>query len=123
MISLMEILLNEVGGPTDSLIIDAINNNKIITIYYKGDKETAPGWRTGVIPVCFGITNGKKYLRAWQTAGKTLTYTPEWKLFRVDRIRNWNVAGTKKALEVPDNRFNPSGDKQISRIIAIAKYK
>lgn len=126
MISLYEILINEVSGPTDSLIIDAINNKKIIALYYMGDKETAPGWRSGIIPVCFGTKNTKKgsfkYIRAWQTAGKTLSQVPEWKLFRVDRIRNWNVSSSKKADTVPDSRFNKSGDKFMDRIIVMAKF-
>lgn len=126
MINLYEILINEVSGPTDSIIVDVINNNKMVAFYYKGDKETAPGWRTGIIPVCFGTKNTKrgtfKYIRAWQTAGKTLSQVPEWKLFRVDRIRNWNI-GSRKAMEVPDNRFNSSGDKFMDRIIVIAKFK
>lgn len=91
-----------------------------------GDKETAPGWRSGIIPVCFGTKNTKKgsfkYIRAWQTAGKTLSQVPEWKLFRVDRIRNWNVSSSKKADTVPDSRFNKSGDKFMDRIIVMAKF-
>ena len=122
MISLMQILLNEAAGPTDSIIIDAVTNKRVIALYYKGDKETSPGWRIGIVPVCFGITNGKKYLRAWQTSGKTLSEVPEWKLFRVDRIRNWNVVGNKTATDVPDDRFNPNGDKQIRNVLAIAKF-
>lgn len=126
MIRLYEILINEVSGPTDSLVIDAINNKKYVALYYMGDKETAPGWRTGIIPVCFGTKNTSKgtfkYIRAWQTAGKTLTQVPEWKLFRLDRIRNWNVSGTKKATEVPDSRFNSSGDKFMDRVIVMAKF-
>lgn len=126
MIHLHEILINEVSGPTDSIIIDVINNNKIVAFYYKGDKENAPGWRTGIVPVCFGTKNTKrgnfKYIRAWQPAGKTLSQIPDWKLFRVDRIRNWNI-GSKKATEVPDQRFNPSGDKFMDRVIVISKFK
>lgn len=126
MIRLYEILINEVSGPSDSLVIDAINNKKYVALYYMGDQETAPGWRTGIIPVCFGTKNTKrgtfKYIRAWQTAGKTLTYVPEWKLFRLDRIRNWNVSGKKKATEVPDSRFNSMGDKFMDRIIVMAKF-
>lgn len=122
MISLLEILLNEIGGPTDDLLKNAVEKKQIIALYYKGDKETSPGWRIGVVPVCFGITNGKKYLRVWQNGGKTLSQIPDWKLLRVDRIRNWNVIGKKVATEVPDERFNPNGDKQIQKIIAIAKF-
>jgi hypothetical protein len=32
------------------------------------------------------------------------------------------VIGKKVATEVPDERFNPNGDKQIQKIIAIAKF-
>lgn len=122
MISLTEILLLTEAAPQDSVLVKAINDKKIIAIYYKGDRENSAGWRTGVIPVCFGLTDGKKYLRVWQTAGKTLTEVPGWKLFRVDRIRNLNVLSSKTADKVPDSRFNPSGDRQIQNILAIAKF-
>ena len=122
MISLTEILLLTEAAPQDSVLVNAINDKKIIAIYYKGDRENSPGWRTGIIPVCFGLTDGKKYLRVWQTAGKTLTEVPGWKLFRVDRIRNLNVLSTKTADKVPDSRFNPSGNRQILDILAIAKF-
>jgi predicted DNA-binding transcriptional regulator YafY len=122
MISLTEILLLTEAAPQDSVLIGAVKEKKIIALYYKGDRENSPGWRTGIIPVCFGTTAGKKYLRVWQTTGKTTTQIPGWKLLRVDRISNINVLSKKTADKVPDSRFNSSGDKQIQNILAIAKF-
>ena len=122
MISLTEILLLTEAAPQDSVLVNAVNDKKILALYYKGDRENSPGWRTGIIPVCFGITSGKKYLRVWQTTGKTTTQIPGWKLLRVDRISNINVLSKKTADSVPDSRFNSSGDRQIQNVLAIAKF-
>lgn len=130
MISLYEILINEAGfKPLESVILKAIENKQIIAIYYKGDKESSAGWRKGVIPLVYAEYKGNKYIRAWQTDGKTLSSTPDWKLFRVDRIRNWNVVSQKTITTPPDSRWNPSGDdwnkhigKGFDKIIKIAKF-
>ena len=131
MISLYDILINEAttSSEVEKAMLNAIRNKRTIAIYYKGAKEGSGGWRKGVVPVMMGIYNGKKYIRAWQRSGKTLTGTPQWKLFRLDRIRNWNIASKATNDTPPGPNFNPNGDdwnkhigKGFERIIAISKY-
>lgn len=131
MISLYDILINEATSSTnvERVMRTAIKNKQTIAIYYKGAKEGSGGWRKGVVPVMLGMYNGKKYIRAWQKDGKSLTGTPKWKLFRLDRIRNWNVSSKETNTTPPGPNFNPNGDnwnkhigKGFDRILAISKY-
>jgi predicted DNA-binding transcriptional regulator YafY len=116
-----KVVKTELSG-MDKQIADAIVNKRIIKLYYQGDKEEDPGWRTSVKPVCFGSRKGVKYVRAWQDSGKTITKVPAWKLFRLDRIGEWQVAGTKTFYTPPRADFNPSGDKHLDIIYAIADF-
>lgn len=101
---------------------DAIINKRVVSFDYMGDKENAPGKRTGVEPVCYGITKNRKYIRAWQRTGDTTSKVPAWKFFRVDRIKNWQPTGTETFTAPPSANFNPNGDKHIDKIIAIADF-
>lgn len=107
-------------------IIDDINNNRAITIYYIGDKQNKPGWRT-ILPVAYGSHSSKTYgdkdyIRAWQWKGDTVRGIPKWKLFRVDRVKNWNRVSTQIIKDAPDPRYNPKGDKWMDKIYAFAKF-
>ena len=110
MISLYTMLVNEARTPVESVILNAIKNKQQLALYYMGDKEESPGWRRGVYPLVLATYKGNKYVRAWQEGGKTLSDIPEWKLFRLDRIRNWNAASQKQLTSPPDSRWNPNGD-------------
>lgn len=115
-------------------IVDSIVNKRYVKFYYKGDKENKPGYRTSVQPVCYGVTNGKKYLRAWQDEGDTYRGKlpkdneeyrpmPGWRFFREDRISMNTYQETGKNFTVPPRAdYNPSGDKHINDVIAIAKF-
>lgn len=129
MISLYNILINEASTPVETAILNAIKNKQQVALYYMGDKEEGPGWRKGVYPLLLATYKGKKYVRAWQESGKTLSQVPEWKLFRLDRIRNWNLMSTKRLTAPPDSRWNPNGDnwkafgkRGFDSIIAQAKF-
>lgn len=105
--------LEEGFSPSFDTIKDAVVNKRVITIYYMGDKETSPGWRT-ILPVYFGarVVDGSKkdYIRAWQNKGKSVRGIPKWKLFRTDRIKNWNLSSNLSFNQPPDPRYNPSDD-------------
>jgi hypothetical protein len=101
---------------------EAVINKRVVSFEYMGDKENAPGVRTKVEPVCYGITKGKKYLRAWQRTGDTTSKVPAWKFFRVDRIKNFKPTGNETFTAAPSANFNPNGDKHIDKIIAIADF-
>ena len=115
-------------------IVDAVENKRVVTIYYQGDKENAAGQRD-IYPVCYGSTNGRLYLRAWQSTGETVRGKlpkdnsqhrpmPGWRFFRTDRISSFKVKGneTFRRPGSGDAPFNPAGDHQITRVIAISDF-
>ncbi len=84
-----------------SKVMDAINNHDLVTIYYDGDETINKGYRT-IEPYVFGVTKaGNDAIRAWQTKGASdtpngdgkdkLKEIPGWRMFRLDRIKNWNT--------------------------------
>jgi hypothetical protein len=105
--------INEAFSPSKDTIISSVVNKRVIVIYYLGDDETSPGWRT-ILPVYYGartVKDGTKdYIRAWQNKGKTISGIPKWKLFRTDRIRNWNLSSNLSFDRPPDPRYNPNDD-------------
>lgn len=134
-IGLRKLLLNEAVG--ENLIRDAINDHKILYIYYSGDDAMQKGFRT-IRPFVLGThkESGNKVLRAWQDAGSSLSYRnqptssrwghryekgheyfdnpkrsgtqPGWRLFRVDKITSVMPTGEKFN---PHEFFNVNGVK------------
>lgn len=114
-------LLLESFEPNHNALIKLINDRHVATIYYKGDKENAAGWRT-IEPVAYGLGhNGVKYVRAWQRKGKTTTFIPGWKFFRLDRMRNWNIA-SQEIFDKMRPGYNTQGDKHLSKIFVQARF-
>jgi hypothetical protein len=109
---------------------DAITNKRIVKMYYKGDEEEAPGWRTDVQAVCYGSRKGVKYVRAWVGSGKSVSADkspekkalPGWRFFRQDRIQKWEVDATKTFKAPPKADFNPKGDKLMDTIFCISDF-
>ena len=109
---------------------DAITNKRIVKMYYKGDEEEAPGWRTEVQAVCYGSRKGVKYVRAWVGSGKSVSGEkpdsqkplPGWRFFRQDRIQKWEVDSTKTFKAPPKADFNPKGDKLMDTIFCISDF-
>ena len=112
---------------TPDTITDAVNNRRVVSIAYQGDKENAPGVRT-IEPSCFGVDfKGRNVIRAWQRAGASVTginpppITKGWKWFIVDRISSWNESSnlnfTKKR-----PMFNTKGDKHMKKVYAISDF-
>lgn len=115
----LDLILEAFQANHDS-IIKLIEDRRVVTMYYKGDKENAAGWRT-IEPVAYGETKGVKYLRAWQKKGKTVTFVPGWKFFRIDRIKNWNIS-SQEIFDKIRPGFNTKSDKHLSKIFAIANF-
>lgn len=73
-------------------ITDSIKNLYQVVINYEGDPDhgIAPGKR--VIEVyAYGLTkSGNPVIRAYQPYGDTASTVPEWKFFRLDRIKSWS---------------------------------
>lgn len=116
-------------GKLGDLYCDAIVNKRYVRMYYKGDKEEAPGWRLGVRPVCYGSKKGVKYIRAWVGSGKSVSADknpdkslPGWRFFREDRIDKWQVEGEKTFNKPPASNFNPKGDKLLDDIFCISDF-
>ncbi len=116
-------------GTEGDKICDAILNKRYVKMYYQGDEEEAPGWRTEVEPVCFGSRKGVKYVRAWVGSGKSVSADknpqktlPGWRFFREDRIKKWEVDATKTFTKPPKADFNPKGDKLMDTIFCISDF-
>ena len=114
-------------------IKDAINNKRIVSVNYAGDKEEPSGWRLGVEPFFYGtatekrkgVTPGQNYVRVWVGSGKSVTGDknplPGWRFFREDRIIDWKVNSTETFKQIRPG-FNETGDKVLDRPLAIAKF-
>jgi hypothetical protein len=107
-------------------IIDAIENNDIIYIYYSGDKTVNRGYRT-IEPYALGISKaGNLVLRAYQQAGASDSKVnptrandriPGWRMFRVDGITTFMKTHKQFDGTKPRPNYNPN-DKGMSEIIA-----
>ena len=109
---------------------DAITNKRVVRMYYKGDEENEPGWRTDVEPVAYGSKKGIRYIRAWVGSGKSVSgeknptkkALPGWRFFREDRIQKWEPDATKTFNKPPASNFNPKGDKLLDSIFCISDF-
>jgi predicted DNA-binding transcriptional regulator YafY len=110
-------------------ICDAILNKRIVRMEYMGDEEAGPGWREDVEPVCYGSTNGIKYIRAWVGKGVSVSAgknpenkkLPGWRFFRQDRIKKWEVDATKTFnIKRPD--FREGQDALMSNLFCVADF-
>ena len=101
-----------------SEVCNAINDKKLVSMYYAGDMTLNPGWRT-IEPVAAGLTKlkgnrpGNGVVRAWQIDGATdrPRTMPGWRFFRLDRIRTWTPLLDTFSEARP--KFNPTGDKSM----------
>ena len=103
-------------------IISAIDNRNICTIYYEGDTISNPGYRE-IEPYVYGLSKRENpVIRAYQLEGKTDTpeNMPGWRLFRVDRMVDFINSGD--IFNEPKPLYNPSGDKDMTKIYAQAKF-
>lgn len=101
----------------------AIENCRRIRITYD-DKKGGKGKNTRyLLPLVYGMTkNGKKAIRAFQTAGSTKRGVPKYKLFLFDNIGHVELGKIKYydyEQQLLNTGFNDSGDKDFSDIYAI----
>ena len=123
MLNLYEILkevLNE-SVSSDS-VNDAINNKYRILINYDDEDNHATGTRL-VEPYVLGYTKaGNLAFRGYQYEGDTVRGVPKWKLFRLDRVINWQPTKQKFNVEPKDNgwsaeSYNSNGDGSLTSIL------
>ena len=120
-------ILNEIAVVKDSRIKQAINDVRRVRIYYDDHKDViskTKGYAVRyILPVAYGLLrNGKKAVRAYQTAGSTKRGVPKWKLFLVDNIIDWqNSTRTFKKYKqaLIDLGLNVNGDKHMTTLYAI----
>ena len=100
----------------------AIQDRHLCSIYYEGDTTYNPGWRE-IEPVALGLSKrNNPVVRAFQIEGASDTpdNLPGWRLFRLDRIRNWNP--TLSTFDEPRANYNPNGDKSMNVVYINAKF-
>ena len=129
------LLLNELRTNRDDDIKKAINNVLRVRISYDDKKKDSIHYNGQIIPpnkgkneryilpVAYGMTkNGKRAIRAYQTAGSTKRGVPKWKLFLLDNIYSWSN-GKKSFKEYGDALIrlglNTKGDKHMTTLFAI----
>ena len=123
MLNLFEILkevINESVSP--DYVNDAINNKYRILINYDDEDNHATGTRL-VEPYVLGYTTaGNLAFRGYQYNGDTVRGVPKWKLFRLDRVINWQPTKDKFNVEPKEHgwgaeSFNFNGDGSLTSIL------
>ena len=109
-------------------VYNAIDNNYRIRIYYQGDKENAPGWRY-VDCYAYGMSKASNpVVRCYQAFGKTTTELGNWKLFRLDRILQWQPTryhyGNRPISDIDRSipPFNPNGDRSMASVYKVKQF-
>jgi predicted DNA-binding transcriptional regulator YafY len=94
-----------------AVIKNAIENKLLIDLQYD------PGGRV-VEPHCLGISSeGHRLLRAYQRRGASASgESPEWKLFRIDRIEM--LKATNECFTGPRPQYNPNDPAMKGGIIS-----
>ena len=123
-------ILNEIAVVKDDKIKQAIRDVRRVRIYYDDHKDVISknkGYATRyILPVAYGLLkNGKKVVRAYQTAGSTKRGVPKWKLFLVDNIVDWqNSTRTFKQYKqaLLNLGLNVNGDKHMTTLYAITPF-
>lgn len=121
-------LLTELRSNRDEDIKKAINNVLRVRIAYDDGKDRVISRAKGkkeryILPVAYGLTkNGKRAIRAYQTAGSTKRGVPKWKFFLLDNIYQWNN-GRKNFRKYADTLIrlglNTTGDMHMPTLFAI----
>lgn len=111
-------------------ITDAIRKRKPVRMSYEADDEPTGRGERLIHPVAYGISKaGNMVLRAYQPYGDTKTKTPHWKLFRIDKIKDWKILWKRSSFEEPPGQFksegeyNSNGDKSMTNVYLSANFK
>ena len=101
---------------------DAINNKYYVNILYDdfpdGEEQVPPSKRYIQVYNFSDTTANNAAIRAFQMGGQSKTTPNEgaWKIFRLDRMP------TKMKFHRPKDKFNPNGDRSMSRVHNIATF-
>ena len=122
--SVFKSLITEIAS-VDS-VRKSIEDKQKIVMYYDGDEPGGKGLRL-IEPVALGRSKkGNLVLRAWDEEGAShrgylgTRPMPGWRLFKLDKILSYKPTGEN--FNTPRPNFNPTGDKDMTNIIIIAKF-
>jgi predicted DNA-binding transcriptional regulator YafY len=122
--SVFKSLITEIAS-VDS-VRKSIEDKQKIVMYYDGDEPGGKGLRL-IEPVALGRSKkGNLVLRAWDDEGAShrgylgTRPMPGWRLFKLDKILSYKPTGEN--FNTPRPNFNPTGDKDMTNIIIIAKF-
>lgn len=94
-------------------IEESIENRYIVMITYNDETEDAATASRQLCLIDWGLTTaGNEAVRAYQLFGSTKTISPDYKLFRLDRIQSLRIIGFMEpwAIDQLDSRLNEYGD-------------
>lgn len=102
-------------------IINVMDGRHICSLNYD-DNEDPGGKGTRWIEIyCYGNSKaGNDVIRVYQIGGDTKTIQPGWKMFRVDRMLNFNKLSGR--FNQPRPKFNPTGDKDMTQVYKIVDF-
>ena len=101
-------------------VLDGIHDKYHVNIKYDDGKEDNGGNSKGnriIQPFAVGTTKkGNPVLRAFQLNGNSRRGAPNWKFFRLDRVKSWRPMKNKKFNTTPPSsygEYNRTGDKSM----------
>jgi len=116
--SLKSLILEIVGKDQ---IVNAMDGRNVCSLNYD-DNEDPGGKGTRWIEIyCYGSSKaGNDVIRVYQIVGDTKTIQPGWKMFRVDRMMNFNILSGR--FNEPRTKWNPNGDKDMINVYKIIDF-
>lgn len=100
----------------------AIDGRHICSVNYYDNKEPEVTGTRWIEIYAYGKSKaGNDILRVYQIGGPSKTVQPGWKLFRVDRMLNFNILSGR--FNEPRPKFNPDGDKSMSQVNKIINFE
>jgi hypothetical protein len=103
---------------SDDAINNAINNRYNVKFKYRDPEDNILRDRYVQVYVYGQMKNGNYAIRGYQIGGQSKTNKPsEWKLFRVDRMTNWEETNMRwyepiSMLDPSIGKYNNSGDNK-----------
>jgi hypothetical protein len=102
-------------------ISGAITGMHPIILRYNDNQGEGGKNKRLIYPVAYGIsTAGNPVIRAFQKQGSTKTSSPNWKLFRLDRVKDLRVITSRIFNPEELVGFRSDGDEQMSTLYCIS---
>jgi hypothetical protein len=102
-------------------ILDVMRGHRLVSLRYDDEEDPGGKGQRWIEVYCYGQSKAyNDVIRVYQVGGDTKTIQPGWKLFRVDRMMDFQKLGG--TFNEPRDKFNPNGDKSMIRIYEITKF-